>query len=99
MWIGWIEFDILLGDVHSLKEKRSVIRPIIADLSRRTEAAAAEVGAQDLHRRSMIGVSIVAAHAGHVREVLDQAERMLAEQHPEITLLSTRRGLHSSGDG
>jgi len=30
--------------------------------------------------------------------VLDQAERMLVEQHPEITLLSARRGLHSSGD-
>lgn len=98
MWIGWIEFDMLLGDVHSLKQKRSVIRPILADLSRRTEAAVAEVGAQDLHRRTTIGVSVVAAHASHVRDVLDQAERMLVEQHPEITLLSARRGLHSSSD-
>lgn len=98
MWIGWVEFDILLGDVRSLKEKRSVIRPIIADLARRTEAAVAEVGAQDLHRRSMIGVSVVATHAGHVRDVLDQAERMLVDQHPEVTLLSARRGLHSSED-
>jgi uncharacterized protein YlxP (DUF503 family) len=98
MWIGWVEFDILLGDVHSLKQKRSVIRPIIADLARRTEAAVAEVGAQDLHRRSMIGVSVVATHAGHVRDVLVQAERMLVDQHPEITLLSARRGLHSSED-
>jgi uncharacterized protein YlxP (DUF503 family) len=24
MWIGWLEVDLLLGDVHSLKEKRSV---------------------------------------------------------------------------
>ncbi|WP_417555642.1 DUF503 domain-containing protein [Microbacterium sp.] len=98
MWIGWVEFDILLGDVRSLKEKRGVIRPIIADLSRRTEAAAAEVGAQDLHRRTHIGVCIVAAHAGHVHEVLDQAERMLVDQHPEITLLSAHRGLSSSDD-
>ena len=98
MWIGWVEFDILLGDVHSLKQKRSVIRPIIADLARRTETAVAEVGAQDLHRRTMIGVSVVATHAGHVRDVLDQAERMLVDQHPEITLLSARRGLRSSED-
>lgn len=98
MWIGWLEFDILLGDVHSLKQKRSVIRPLIADLSRRTEAAAAEVGAHDLHRRTLIGVSVVATHASHVRDVLDRAERMLAEEHPEITLLSARRGLHSSED-
>src|SRR5436189_1737145 len=28
MWIGWIEFDFLLGDVHSLKQKRSLVRPM-----------------------------------------------------------------------
>lgn len=98
MWIGWIEFDILLGDVHSLKTKRSVIRPLIADLSRRTEVAVAEVGDHGKHRRSQIGVSIVSAESTHIRDVLDRAERLLAEEHPEITLLSARRGLHSSDD-
>ncbi|HWM17739.1 MAG TPA: DUF503 domain-containing protein [Microbacterium sp.] len=98
MWIGWIEFDLLLGDVHSLKEKRSILRPIIADLSRRTEAAAAEVDAQDLHRRTVIGVTVVAGSAAHVRGVLDRADRLLAEEHPEITVLSARQGLHSSRD-
>lgn len=97
MWIGWIEFDLLLGDVHSLKEKRSVIRPILAELSRRTEASAAEVGDHDLHRRARIGVSVVGAEPGHVRDVLDRAERLMAER-PEITLLSAHRGLASSDD-
>ena len=98
MWIGWIEFDVLLGDVHTLKEKRSILRPLIADLSRRTEAAAAEVGAHHLHRRAVIGISAVAADASHVRDVLDRADRLLTEQHPEITVLSARRGFHSSED-
>jgi uncharacterized protein YlxP (DUF503 family) len=31
VWIGWLEFDLLLGDVHSLKQKRSAIRPLIAE--------------------------------------------------------------------
>ena len=98
MWIGWVEFDVLLGDVHSLKEKRSILRPLLADLSRRTEAAAAEVGDHDLHRRAVIGVSVVAADASHVRDVLDRVDRLLAEGHPEITVLSAHRGLHSSED-
>ncbi|WP_106813751.1 DUF503 domain-containing protein [Microbacterium timonense] len=97
MWIGWVEFDLLLGDVRSLKEKRSVLRPLIADLSRRTEAAAAEVGEHDLHRRARIGVTVVAAGSSHVRDVLDRAERLMAD-HPEVTLLSAHRGLHSSDD-
>lgn len=98
MWIGWVEFDILLGDVHSLKEKRHIIRPLIADLRRRTEVAVAEVGAHDLHRRAAIGLSVVASDAAHIRDVIDRAERMLAEEHPEVTLLSARHGLHSSED-
>jgi uncharacterized protein YlxP (DUF503 family) len=98
MWIAWMEFDLLLGDAHSLKEKRSVIRPLIADLSRRTETAAAEVGDHDLHRRARIGVSVVAADVSHAQHVLDTAERLVAEEHPETTLLSVRRGLHSSED-
>ena len=35
MWIGWLEFDLLLGDVRSLKQKRSAVRPVIAELQRR----------------------------------------------------------------
>ncbi|SNU01347.1 hypothetical protein SAMN06298212_1106 [Ruaniaceae bacterium KH17] len=91
-------FDLLLGDVHSLKQKRSVIRPLVADLSRRTEVAVAEVGDMDVHRRSQIGVSVVSADLAHVREVLERAERFVAEEHPEVTLLSARHGLHSSED-
>ena len=97
MWIGWIEFDLLLGDVHSLKEKRGVLRPVLAELRRVTEASVAEVGAHDLHRRAAIGVGVVAADGGRVAEVLDRAERLVAA-HPEFTLLSARRGLRRSDD-
>ena len=69
MWIGWLEFDILLGDVHSLKQKRSVVRPIVAELQRRLSVSAAETGGLDLHRRAGIGVAVVAADRTHVVEV------------------------------
>lgn len=98
MWIGWIELDILLGDVHSLKEKRSILRPLLAGLSRRTEAAVAEVGHHELHRRAVIGISAVGGDSAHVRDVLDRAKQYVAEGHPEVTLLAARRGVHSSED-
>ncbi|WP_396930403.1 DUF503 domain-containing protein [Mycolicibacterium sp.] len=97
MWIGWLEFDVLLGDVHSLKEKRAVVRPIVAELRRRFTISAAETGSADLHRRSGIGVSVVAGDRAHVVEVLDAAERLVAGR-PEIELLSVKRGLHRSDD-
>jgi uncharacterized protein YlxP (DUF503 family) len=97
MWIGWIEFDLLLGDVHSLKEKRSVIRPILADLRRATEASVAEVDQQDLHRRAVIGVGVVASGAERVTDTLDRAERLVASR-PDVMLLSARRRLRRSDD-
>jgi uncharacterized protein YlxP (DUF503 family) len=97
MWIGWLEFDVLLGDVHSLKEKRAVVRPIVAELRRRFTLSAAETGSSDLHRRAGIGVAVVAGDRAHVVEVLDAAERLVAAR-PEIELLSARRGLLRSDD-
>ncbi|AKK27704.1 DUF503 domain-containing protein [Mycobacterium sp. EPa45] len=97
MWIGWLEFDVLLGDVHSLKEKRAAVRPIVAELRRRFSISAAEIGSADLHRRAGIGVSIVAGERSHVVDVLDAAERLVAAR-PEIELLSVRRGLRRSDD-
>jgi uncharacterized protein len=97
VWIGWIEFDVLLGDVRSLKQKRSVVRPVLAELRRRFQLSVAEVGQLDLHRRSSIGLAVVAADRAHVVAVLEQVERFVADR-PEIELLSARRRLHASQD-
>lgn len=95
MWIGWIEFDILLGDVQSLKEKRSLIRPLLAELKRRFEVSVAEVGDHEQYRRSQVGVGLVAADRAHLVEVLTAVERFVAYR-PELELLSARqRELHS----
>ncbi|MHA7281514.1 DUF503 domain-containing protein [Arthrobacter sp. TMS2-4] len=97
MWIGFIEFDVLLGDVHSLKGKRSVVRPLVADLRRKFELSVAEVDHQDLHRRAVVGVGLVGADRQHVVDVLDRVERYVAAR-PEVELLSARRRLLSSED-
>jgi uncharacterized protein YlxP (DUF503 family) len=97
MWIGWLEFDVLLRDVRSLKEKRSVIRPVVAELQRKFSVSATETGSQDLYRRACIGVAMVSSDHGHAVDVLDSAERLVAA-HPEFELLSVRRGLRRSDD-
>ena len=95
MWIGWIEFDILLGDVQSLKEKRSVIRPLLAELKRRFDVSVAEVGDHDQYRRSQVGAGRGAADRAHLVEVRAAVERCVAAR-PEFELLSARqRELHS----
>lgn len=97
MFTGTVAFDLLLGDIHSLKEKRSVVRPIVAELRRTYECAAAEAGHLDLHRRALIGVAVVAAQASHCQRLLDDAIRRV-EAHPEITVLSSRQRLYALED-
>ena len=76
MWVGTCEFDLLFGDVHSLKEKRSLVRPLVAELRRRFELSVAEVDHLDLHRRAGIGVAVVSPDRAHLVEVLDAAARL-----------------------
>ncbi len=97
MWTGTLACDLLLGDVHSLKEKRAVVRPIVAELARRYAVCSAEVGHLDLHRRGEIGVAVVAADSRHCVEVLDACERLVAGR-PEVELLSARRRLFGEDD-
>ncbi|MEV4893531.1 DUF503 domain-containing protein [Nonomuraea sp. NPDC050547] len=95
MYVGALTLDILLGDVRSLKQKRSVVRPLVAEVLRRyPSAAAAETGHLDLHRRAEIGIAVVSASAGNCKEVLDACERLVAYR-PEIELLSARQRIYN----
>ncbi|MET8577521.1 DUF503 domain-containing protein [Streptomyces sp. NPDC005012] len=97
MYVGTLSFDILLGDIRSLKEKRSIVRPIVADLQRKFAVSAAEVDHLDLHRRAGIGLAVVSGDASHVTDILDRCERMVAGR-PEVELLSARRRFHGDDD-
>jgi uncharacterized protein YlxP (DUF503 family) len=93
VYVGALTLDVLLGDVRSLKQKRSAVRPLIADVRKRFPGlAVAETGYLDLYRRAEIGVAIVASTAAHAADVLQDCERFVAER-PEIELLSARQRL------
>jgi uncharacterized protein len=95
VYVGALTLDVLLGDVRSLKQKRSVVRPIIADVHRRFPGVAVgETGHLDLHRRAEIGVAVVSSTAAHAVEVLEACERFIAGR-PEIEMLSARQRLLS----
>ena len=93
MYVAALTLDVLLGDVHSLKGKRAVVRPLVAELRRcYPGVAVAETGHLDLHRRAEIGVAVVSATAENAMSVLAECERLVAG-HPEIELLSARQRL------
>jgi uncharacterized protein YlxP (DUF503 family) len=97
MWTGTLALDLLLGDVRSLKQKRAVVRPVVAELRRHYAVSAAEAGHLDLHRRALIGVAVVAPDRAHCVDVLDACERLVA-MHPELEVLAAHQRLISEED-
>jgi len=93
VYVGALTLDILLGDVRSLKQKRSVVRPLIAEVHRKFPGiAVGETGHLELHRRAEIGVAVVSSTASNARQLLDACERFVAAR-PEIELLAARQRL------
>ena len=59
MVVGVLRLDLLLWSPQNLKEKRTIIRRLLARLREHFPISAAETGLQDLWQRSEIGVVMV----------------------------------------
>ena len=97
MFVATCEMDLLLGDIHSLKEKRAIVRPIVKEVRRRFEVAVAETDHQDLHRRAEVTVAAVSADAAHAHSVVDACEEWVSGR-PEIMLVGARRRMFGGDD-
>ena len=91
MYAGILSVDLLLH-TRSLKEKRSVVRPLVSHLRREFAVAAAESesGHLDLTGRTQLGVAVVAPDMAHCRDVLDRCERWLATE-PHVQFVGAER--------
>lgn len=97
MFVASLTVELRLRDVHSLKEKRSVVRPILDGAHRRFSVAAAEVGHQDAWQRAALGMAAVSSSASHAQQVIDAVERFVWS-FPEVEVISIQRDLMSPGD-
>ncbi len=79
MFVGRAELELLLPESYSLKDKRQVLRSLLVRLRQRLNLAAAEVGGQEQWNRAVLGLAAVGNEAAHVREVLDQALRLVEQ--------------------
>ena len=75
MHVSAMRIDLRLFDVHSRKEKRSIVKKLVSHLVRTHSVSVAEVDFQDLYQRAAIGVAAVSAHPGHTGRILHAVER------------------------
>ena len=97
MFVALLRLDLRLPDATSLKDKRSVVKGIVADL-RKLNTSVAEVDHQDLRQRATLAVATVAEQGFHARRVLVSAEREI-ERNPGVEVLSSQVSLYGPEDG
>ncbi len=57
--------------VHSLKEKRMIVKSICAKASNKFNISAAETGLQDVHQKIRIGIACVTNEGAHAESILE----------------------------
>jgi uncharacterized protein len=97
MFVALLRLELRLPDATSLKDKRSALRSLSADL-RKLNCAVAEVDFQDQRQRATVAVATVAGEGFHARRVLVSAERE-AERAPGVELLDADVTLFGPEDG
>ncbi len=80
------EVRIRIPDSHSLKDRRQIVRSVLAVVRERYHVSAAEVGGQDTWQLATFGFAVVGSEARIVTETLDEIDRYLWSR-PEFEVL------------
>ncbi len=92
MHIMAMTFRLYAPWVHSLKEKRSIIKSLVTRLQNRFHVSAAEIGEQDTHQIIVIGVAAIVPHAALADSLMEEisgfveanCEAQILDEHREI---------------
>ena len=92
MVLGTLTVTLQVPASHSLKEKRQVVKSLVARLRRTYNVAAAEVGDLDSWQLATIGLATVSTDARHADEmcqkmlhfVEEEAEALVTGSHFEL---------------
>ena len=72
MNIAAITFRLHAPWVHSLKEKRMIVKSLTVKLQNRFHVSASEIGEQDTHQIIVIGAAAIVPNAGMADSVMDE---------------------------
>ena len=90
MMIAAMTFRLHAPWVHSLKEKRMIVKSLVSQLQNRFHVSAAEIDEQDTHQIIVIGVAAVVPHNALADSLMDEISRFL-ETATDAQLLEETR--------
>ena len=90
MNIAAMTFQLRASWVHSLKEKRMIVKSLTAQLQNKFHVSAAEIGEQDTHQIIVIGVAAVVPHSALADSLMEEISRFV-EDNCEAEILDETR--------
>lgn len=90
MTIAVITFRLRAPWVHSLKEKRMIVKSLIAKLQNRFHVSTAEVDEQDTHQVIVIGVAAIVPHNAMADSLMEEIS-LFVEENCEADILDETR--------
>lgn len=90
MIIATITFKLHAPWVHSLKEKRMIVKSILAKLQNRFHVSAAEIDEQDTHQIIVIGVAAIVPHNAQADSLMESISRFV-EENCEAEIIGEER--------
>lgn len=76
MYVGLVKLALAIGDAHSLKEKRMVVRRIKDRVRERLHVQMNEVGDLDVWQRAELGAAVVSGERAKALELIDEVVRV-----------------------
>jgi len=95
MIISACEITLHLPESPSLKDKRQVIKSVMARVRNQFEVAIAEVEDQDLWQSAKLGVSCVSNSKQHANEILERVQRYIEETRPDVIFSNVEKDIIS----
>jgi hypothetical protein len=96
MLVAVLQFDLLIHDSTSLKDKRRVVLSVKDRLHREHTASVAEVGFQDALNKARMGLAIVGGDARHLSQTLDRITAKLKSMTDAELGDASRQIIHGS---
>ena len=85
-----MSFRLYAPWVHSLKEKRMIVKSLIAQLQNRFHVSAAEIDEQDVHQIIVIGMAAVVPHNALADSLMDEISQFVETATDAQILEETR---------
>lgn len=89
MFIGSLALQLRLSTCHSLKEKRSIIKSVMARLRNEFNVSVAEVDEQDRWQTAVIGVACVSGNQHYAQQQLHAVVDWIYDNRPDVEITHT----------